>query len=248
MAALEISDLKKHYPLPGGGQHLVLDLPAFSLGAGEQAALEGPSGSGKTTLLHCCAGILRPSAGAVRVGGVELGRLSEGALDAARGRLLGYVFQTFNLLQGLSALENVALAMRFGAGLDEARALGLLDRVGLADKAGHRPGQLSVGQQQRVAVARALANRPQLVLADEPTGNLDAAAGQEALALLRQACRETGAALLLVSHDPAVLRRFSRRHRLTQLNRAAHGATLAPRPGKAAKAAPGGGAVKGVGR
>jgi putative ABC transport system ATP-binding protein len=119
-------------------------------------------------------------------------------------------------------LENVELAMRFGGGLDRARALALLERVGLADKAAHRPSQLSVGQQQRVAVARALANRPQVVLADEPTGNLDATATQESLALLRQACQETGAALLLVSHDPAVLGRFKRRQRLTTLNRALH--------------------------
>jgi putative ABC transport system ATP-binding protein len=222
MHALELKDLRTSYALPQGGRHLVLDLPELNLRSGEQMALEGPSGSGKTTLLHCCAGILRPSSGSVRIGGVELTALPEGQVDAARGRLLGYVFQTFNLMQGLSALENVELAMRFGGGLDRDRALALLKRVGLADKAAHRPGQLSVGQQQRVAVARALANRPQLVLADEPTGNLDATATQEALALLRQACQETGAALLLVSHDPAVLKRFKRRQRLTALNRALH--------------------------
>jgi len=221
MPALELDGVKKSYALPSGGVHLVLDLPRYALADGEQAALEGPSGSGKTTFLNCCAGILRPDEGRVLIGGIDIAALPESGSDALRGRSLGYVFQSFNLLQGLGALENIELAMRLGAGLDRARARALLGRVGLAGKEQHRPSQLSAGQQQRVALARALANRPRVVLADEPTGNLDAAAAAEALTLLREACAEAGAALLVVSHDPRVLARFRRRDRLARLNRAA---------------------------
>jgi putative ABC transport system ATP-binding protein len=221
MAVLELLDVVKEYPLSEGGRHRVLDVAAFSLEAGQQAALEGPSGSGKTTFLNCCAGVLRPDRGRVFLDGHELSRLSENEADAVRARRLGYVFQTFNLLQGLSALENVALAMRFGGGYDASRARHLLERVGLLGKAGHTPAQLSAGQQQRVAVARALANRPAVVLADEPTGNLDQGAARVALALLKEACAESGAALLVVSHDPQVLATFSVRHRLAEFNAAA---------------------------
>jgi putative ABC transport system ATP-binding protein len=224
MPVLELDGVKKSYPLPDGGRHLVLDLAHFELSAGEQAAMEGPSGTGKTTFLNCCAGILRPDKGCVRIDGQDITSLRESDADALRGRCLGYVFQTFNLLQGLSALENVEIAMRLAGALDHARAGALLERVGLKDKAAHRPSQLSAGQQQRVAVARALAMRPKLVLADEPTGNLDADAAQEALTLLQEASREAGAALLVVSHDPRVLSRFGRRHRLSELNRAPAGA------------------------
>src|SRR5690606_31877740 len=132
----------------------------------------GTSGSGKTTFLNLIAGILRADSGRVLVDGEEMTGRSESARDALRARTLGYVFQTFNLLQGYTAVENVLLGMLFGKGADRAYAEHLLERVGLADRMAYRPSQLSVGQQQRVAVARALANRPKLVLADEPTGNL----------------------------------------------------------------------------
>jgi putative ABC transport system ATP-binding protein len=151
----------------------------------------------------------------------ELTALSESARDAWRARCLGYVFQTFNLLQGYTALENVLLGMAFGNGMDRGRAQELLERLGLADRMHHRPRQLSIGQQQRVAVARALANAPVLVLADEPTGNLDAANAGDALRLLRESCDEEGAALLVVSHDPRVLAAFERVVSLEAINRAA---------------------------
>ncbi|HTB23630.1 MAG TPA: ABC transporter ATP-binding protein [bacterium] len=229
MPILELEGVKKSYPLPDGGRHLVLDLAHFSLGAAEQMALEGPSGTGKTTFLNCCAGILRPDSGCVRVAGQDINASGEAKADALRGGSLGYVFQTFNLLQGLSALENVEVAMRFGAGWDRERAVALLGRMGLGNKLGHRPGQLSSGQQQRVALARALANRPKVVLADEPTGNLDADASQEAVELLKEACARDGAALLVVSHDREVLRQFKRRQHLADLNRASQ------RPSKPAR-------------
>jgi putative ABC transport system ATP-binding protein len=137
-------------------------------------------------------------------------KLSEAGRDRLRAQSIGYVFQTFNLLQGYTALENVLLGMMFGKGTDTARAQATLDRVGLTSRMGYRPRQLSVGQQQRVALARALANHPKLVLADEPTGNLDPHHAREALALVRDICRENGAALLLVSHDEGVLAQFER--------------------------------------
>jgi ABC-type lipoprotein export system ATPase subunit len=221
MALLEIRDLKKSYRAPDGQVQPVLDIPAFELQPGEQVALAGRSGSGKTTLLHAIAGLLRPDSGVVRLEGTDLGSLSEARRDALRAGTLGYVFQVFHLLQGYTALDNVVLGMAFGPGPDRAFARELLGRLGLGDRLDHKPRQLSVGQQQRVALARALANRPRLVLADEPTGNLDPERAREALDLLRGMCREQGAALLLVSHDRAVLEGFERSLDLASLNRAA---------------------------
>jgi ABC-type lipoprotein export system ATPase subunit len=143
-----------------------------------------------------------------------------------RATTIGYIFQTFNLLQGYTCLENILLGMSFGPGVDRAFALTLLERVGLSNRLKHYPRQLSTGQQQRVAVARALANRPKLVLADEPTGNLDHKNAREALTLIREACRENGAALLLVSHDREVLAQFDGAQDLARINRAA--AEVAP--------------------
>lgn len=219
MDCLLIEGLSKTYVSPEGERQPVLDIERFALARGEQVALRGGSGSGKTTFLNLIAGILRPDAGRILLAGADMAALSESARDAHRARHLGYVFQTFHLLEGYSALENVLLGMAFGPGADRARAEELLVRVGLGHRLRHKPRQLSVGQQQRVAVARALASRPDLVLADEPTGNLDAARAQEALALIRECCAEAGAALLLVSHDPAVLAHFQRVEELDTLNR-----------------------------
>ena len=222
-ALLRIQDLRKSYRAPDGSEQVVLDLPHFELGAGQEVALAGESGSGKTTLLNVVAGIQRPDSGQIEVAGTELSGLTEPKRDAFRAAHIGYVFQTFHLLDGYSSLENVLLGMLFGPGADRARARGLLERLGLGERADHRPHQLSIGQKQRVAIARALANRPRLVLADEPTGSLDRERGREALALLREACRDEGAALIVVSHDPVVLDAFERVERLEELNRAAGG-------------------------
>ena len=217
-------DLVKCYTLPDTGATVtVVDVPRFSLPAAAQVAIEGASGSGKTTFLNLLAGILQPDSGTVTVAGLELFSTPESRRDLWRGRHIGYVFQTFNLLQGYSALENVLLAMMFGRGADAAVAMDLLARVGLSDRAHHRPRELSAGQQQRVAIARALANHPALVLADEPTGNLDAERGREALALLRDVCAEQNAALLVVSHDHGILRQFPTVVPFTSINRAAPG-------------------------
>jgi ABC-type lipoprotein export system ATPase subunit len=221
MTLLEITDLKKAFAGPDRGSHLVIDVASFSLGEAAQVALSGESGSGKTTFLNLIAGILKPDSGRIVVAGREMSALAEPARDRLRATTIGYIFQTFNLLQGYTCLENVLLGMSFGPGADRDFAKALLKRVGLDQRLHHYPRQLSTGQQQRVAVARALANRPKLVLADEPTGNLDHRNAGESLTLIREACRENGAALLLVSHDRDVLGQFDTAEDLAKLNRAA---------------------------
>ena len=223
MPLLEISNLRKIYHSPEGETLTVLDVQEFALEAKQQLALRGSSGTGKTTFLNCIAGILRPTAGSVLLNGINIAAGSEGQRDQLRARNIGYIFQTFNLLQGYTCLDNVLLGMRFGPGADLEFAQELLKRVGLGDRLGYRPSQLSVGQQQRVAVARALANKPKLVLADEPTGNLDPKNTRAAIGLIRELCRENGAALLLVSHDPAVLEQFDDCADLAEINRAMQG-------------------------
>ena len=216
---LDVADLKKSFVSPEGARVGIVDVPAFALAAGEQLALRGESGSGKTTFLNLIAGILAADSGCVRIDGAEMTALSEPKRDRLRADKLGYIFQTFNLLQGYTVLENVLLGMSFGPrGADRAHASEMLQRVGLAHRLEHFPRQLSTGQQQRVAVARALANRPKLVLADEPTGNLDRKHAREALALIREVCREQHAALLLVSHDEEVLAQFETRQDFGQIN------------------------------
>ena len=218
---LSIRQLKKSFTQPDGARVAVLDLPSFDLAQGEQVLLMGRSGCGKTTLLHIIAGITTPDSGTVEIAGLNLTKLSEAARDRFRAQHLGYVFQTFNLLAGFTALENVLLAMSFtGRRSDESRARQLLDRVGLGHRLTHRPAQLSVGEQQRVAVARALVNRPQLLLADEPTANVDARNQQQIVDLLREQCREENVSLLIVTHAPEVARQFERVEHLEQLNQA----------------------------
>jgi ABC-type lipoprotein export system ATPase subunit len=220
MALLEILQLKKSFIAPDGAKHPVIDVAEYRLSERAQVVLSGESGSGKTTFLNLIAGILTPDSGSIRIDGREMSALGEPERDRLRATTIGYIFQTFNLLQGYTCLENVLLGMSFGPGVDREFAVELLKRVGLGEKLRHYPRQLSSGQQQRVAVARALANRPRLVLADEPTGNLDHRNAREALELIRETCRENGAALLLVSHDRDVLTQFDQVQPLDQINRA----------------------------
>lgn len=219
MALLEIQNLEKYYPLPDGDSVKVLDVQEFKMEPGDKVVIHGESGSGKTTFLHLIAGILRADSGSVKLGGKELLIMSQSARDRLRATSIGYIFQTFNLLQGFTCLENVLLGMSFGPGIDEGRARSLLFKVGLENRLSHYPRQLSVGQQQRVALARALANRPKLVLADEPTGNLDPANSRSAVELLQELCDADGTGLLVVSHDMKVMDSFSEKVSWAKLNR-----------------------------
>ena len=221
MPLLKIQQLIKRYTAPGGEAHTILDVPEFTLDEGQQVALHGASGTGKTTFLNCIAGILRPDQGDIELAGQNIAVASEGQRDQLRARHIGYIFQTFNLLQGYTCMENVLLGMSFSGQAKTQAAAAILKRVGLSNRMDYRPSELSVGQQQRVAVARALANRPLLVLADEPTGNLDPQNAREALQLIREVCRENQAALLLVSHDQAVLDQFEDSLDLAEINQAA---------------------------
>ncbi len=218
MPLLELKALRKSYLSPEGTRCEVLDVPEFQLEEGQECALEGSSGSGKTTLLHLIAGLILPDQGQVLLEGEDLCTLSEARRDRRRAEKIGYVFQAFHLLPSLSAEENVLLGMLRP---DPERARQLLARVGLEHRLRHRPQQLSIGQRQRVAVARSLVNRPRLLLADEPTGNLDRRSADEVMVLLREVCAEFGAALLLVSHDRQMIDRFARVVPLRDINRVA---------------------------
>jgi len=219
---LEIDRLVKSYPQQGGDPLRVLSIRRFAMAAGERTALTGPSGSGKSTLLHLIAGILRPTEGTIRMLGKTLERTGESELDRFRASHIGYVFQSFNLLPAFTALENVLVAMRFGTSLSRSdrkgRAIELLTKVGLGNRLHHRPSQLSQGEQQRVSIARALANRPSLVLADEPTASLDLANAMRVFELLTHACEEAGAALLLCTHDLELAGRMDRQVQMRELS------------------------------
>jgi ABC-type lipoprotein export system ATPase subunit len=225
MSHLSISSLQKSFVSPDGERRTIVDIPEFRLRAGEQLAVRGESGSGKTTFLHLIGGILAADQGSIHLGKEDMAKLSEAARDRLRAETIGYIFQTFNLLQGYTCLENVLLAMSFGHGADRDRATSMLKRVGLGHRLHHYPRQLSTGQQQRVAVARAMANRPTIVLADEPTGNLDRKNAREALGLIRETCVENKSSLLLVTHDASVLSAFEEVQDFAKLNRATMEAT-----------------------
>lgn len=217
---LSIHDLKKSYTEPSGKPLPILDVPKLELGASEQMVLLGRSGGGKTTLLHIIAGITKADSGTVVIDGTDISRLSEAARDRVRAAKIGYVFQTFNLLPAFTALENVRLGMTFARGRhDLNRAVDLLKRVGLGDRMNYKPSALSVGQQQRVAVARALANRPKLLLADEPTANVDSKNQQTIIDLIRQVCRDEQVALLMVTHSQEIASQFDRVEQLEGINR-----------------------------
>jgi len=235
---LELRKVKKSFPQPDGSRLHVLDIPRFEVDAGEQLAIMGKSGCGKSTLLHLIAGISRPDSGRIMIDGWDITLFEEHECDIFRAKMVGYVFQTFNLLPGFTALENVLMGMTFGprppersvvrhffervlwgpARAERTRARRLLERVGLGHRLTHRPTQLSVGEQQRVAVARALANRPKLILADEPTANVDVGHQQQIIDLLCQTCREENVALLIVTHAPEVAEQFERIEMLEELN------------------------------
>jgi ABC-type lipoprotein export system ATPase subunit len=225
MRLLEVKDLKVTYTRPNGNPFTVIHIPEFDIKEGEQMALKGRSGSGKTSLLNAISGILGLYEGSVLLLGKELKNLKEAERDTFRGKNIGFIFQTFHLLQGFTALQNVVLGSVFAGNPDEEtsvtlqRARELLKRVGLSDREHHHPRMMSSGEQQRVAIARALINKPKLILADEPTGSLDEKNGGEVIDLIKELCSASGASLLLATHDPVVMGGFARVVDLKELNR-----------------------------
>jgi putative ABC transport system ATP-binding protein len=193
----------------GGGSAAVYALDGVDLevGLGEFLLIVGSSGSGKSTLLQLLGGLDRPSAGSVRLEGADLSQVADSELTEIRLRTVGFVFQQFNLIPTLTAGENVELAgapLGLGRGELRSRAAAMLGRVGLADRIDHLPSELSGGEQQRVAIARALVNEPDVLLADEPTGNLDSGTGEQILTLLRELSAESGTTIVLITHDSAI--------------------------------------------
>jgi putative ABC transport system ATP-binding protein len=201
---LELRELAKHYPAIGGEPVRAVDGVSLRVAAGEMVALYGPSGSGKTTLLLMVATLLEPTSGAVLIGGRDVSSLSEREASHFRLSELGFIRQNFDLLPGVSAIDNAVLKllkrMRWREAQREIRPL--LERLGLGERLRHRAETLSMGERQRVMIARALSTEPRLLLADEPTGSLDSQRGREVLELLRELCRERNVAVVLVSHDP----------------------------------------------
>ena len=205
---LELRDLVKHYPSVGGETVRAVDGVSLRVQAGEMVALYGPSGSGKTTLLLMVATLLAPTAGTVVIGGRDVSSLSEREASHFRLSELGFIRQNFDLLPGVSAIDNAVLKLLATLRWRDAQReiTPLLERLGLGERLRHRAETLSMGERQRVMIARALSTEPRLLLADEPTGSLDTQRGREVLELLRELCRERGVAIVLVSHDPMAAR------------------------------------------
>jgi putative ABC transport system ATP-binding protein len=230
---LLLENVRKSYREPNGEVLSILDIERFSLEKGEQAVLRGQSGCGKTTLLNCIAGLTTVDQGRITIHGQDIVRLQEVSRDRFRARHIGIVFQTFNLLPAFTALENVLLGMTFtGQRPDSSRATKLLQDVGLGHRLTHKPSALSVGEQQRVAVARALSNQPDLLLADEPTANVDPAHQQQVIDLMREACVRENIAMLLVTHSREVSSQFERVETLEDVNRAVAGAGVGDAPAR----------------
>ena len=211
--ALATRDLKKHYQM-GGVVVRALDGVSLEVQQGEFVALVGTSGSGKSTLLNLIAGLDHATGGSLEIFGQDLARMSRADLSLHRRRNVGIIFQSFNLVSSMTAADNVALAMMF-AGVPraerDARAAALLESVGLKGRQHHRPKELSGGEQQRVAISRALSNNPQLLLADEPTGNLDSRTSAEIMAILQGLNAKDGKTVIMVTHDPALAARYAHR-------------------------------------
>lgn len=210
---LQLTSARKSVSLPGGRKLHVIDDVSLEVGAAESVAILGRSGSGKSTLLGLLGLIDSLDSGSYRVAGREAVRMADGELARVRARMFGFVYQRFCLMSRLTALRNVEAPLLYRSGVrpgNRRKAMAVLEHVGLADRAGHRPGQLSGGEQQRVAIARALVHEPRVILADEPTGSLDVATGAEVLDLLLGLVREGGASLVVVTHDPLIAGRLDR--------------------------------------
>jgi putative ABC transport system ATP-binding protein len=206
---IQLQDIAKIYPI-GNRELQVLSGISFTIETGELVAIMGPSGSGKSTILNLLGCLDVPSSGSYYLDGQEVSRLSSKELAHIRAQKIGFVFQQFNLLPKLSALSNVKLGLEYAGADDFKSAMESLTTVGLADRADHRPSELSGGEQQRVAIARALAKTPPLILADEPTGNLDSRSGDEIISMLTQLHAEQKITLVMITHDAKVAQRCQR--------------------------------------
>jgi len=212
-ALLETDDLRKHYQM-GAATVRALDGVSIAVQPGEFVGLLGTSGSGKSTLLNLIAGLDRPTSGALRIFDQDLSKMSSDELSVHRRRNVGMIFQSFNLVSTMSAAENVALAMMFAGvprGDREGKASALLESIGLGGRQRHRPRELSGGEQQRVAIARALSNDPHLLLADEPTGNLDSRTTRDIMTLLKTLNERDGKTIIMVTHDPSLAQQYAHR-------------------------------------
>ena len=206
---IQLQDITKVYPM-GKRELTVLKGITLTIEKGELVAIMGPSGSGKSTMLNLIGCLDTPTSGSYYLEGREVSRLSSGELATVRGQKIGFIFQTFNLLPRMSALANVELGVRYAGGVDRKRTIEALAKVGLSDRANHKPTELSGGEQQRVAIARALVKNPPMILADEPTGNLDSRSGQEIISILTALHAEQGITLLIITHDADIARHCQR--------------------------------------
>ncbi|MFC2033263.1 ABC transporter ATP-binding protein [Chloroflexota bacterium] len=206
---IRLMDITKTYPM-GKRDLTVLNGVSINIEKGEMVAIMGPSGSGKSTMLNLIGCLDTPTSGTYYLEDREVSRLGSGELAKVRGQKIGFVFQSFNLLSRLSALANVELGMRYAGGSNRKQVMEALEKVGLSDRASHRPTELSGGEQQRVAIARALVKNPPLILADEPTGNLDSRSGEEVISILTSLHTEQGITLLVITHDAKIARHCQR--------------------------------------
>ncbi|MBS1516071.1 MAG: ABC transporter ATP-binding protein [Bacteroidetes bacterium] len=216
---LRISNLQKRFRNADGEVTEVINIPDFSLQENFRLAISGRSGSGKSTFLNLVSGIISADSGEIIFNDKNISSLTESKRDIFRSQNIGYIFQTFNLLQAFTAIENVMLGMMFAGKSGRKNAEALLNKVGLGKKINHKPAELSVGEQQRVAIARAVANSPKLILADEPTANLDAKNGGIAIDLIKNICEENKISLMLVSHEADIINRFEHKINFEDINK-----------------------------
>lgn len=216
---LEIKNLKHNYKSPDNKEFNILNIDSFKLKDTEQIAMFGRSGSGKTTFINCISGLIKPTSGEIKINSQNIVELSESQRDKFRSKNTGIIFQNFNLLKGFTVLENILIGMKFSGRTDKTEAEKILERVGLENKKKFKTGKLSSGEQQRVAIARAIVNSPGLLLADEPTANLDIKNSENIINLIKQICSEKNISLLLITHDKEILERFDNKLNFEELNK-----------------------------